>query len=255
MIKKLTAITAGLSMVMPLVAGAVNVPSFYDAVFDGQTDAWVNPGDRVDADLFVNAEAGEVVHAFSTDFIGDGVGFECHDVNNFEGEQSRVVPLDTDAPTNTGDYGFQVNAYVADNMNEADAHRGNTACTGDSETVYNESDVVHVIPDSNGSSSSGSEEGIISQLLAQIASLQAQIDNLLNGTGGTGAPALPPVCTGLQGLLMAPGVYYGQSGPNVVTLQQHLIGNGYGYIITYGATGNYFSQTAQAVSAAQNVCN
>src|SRR3990167_2972874 len=104
-----------------------------------------------------------------------------------------------------------------------------------------------------GTSGDGDDMKTLIELIRELIALQ-----LTGGTGGTPAPApvpaKPAVCTGLSGMLAAPGVYYGGAGSAVSSLQQHLIVNGYGYVITYGATGFYGSQTAQAGSTAQVAC-
>lgn len=169
------------------------------AIFDEQTEAWGNPGDDLDITLRIEAEVGEVVHAIETDYIGDSRAPVCHDISNFQGNQQRDVSVDSTLPPNTDDYGFEVRVFTADNMNEANALKGNTACTGDNELDYDESDVVHVLPDGdssdddNGSGSSDNDEdSVLSVILAWI---QAQM------SGGS-TPTPSSACAELQDKLL-----------------------------------------------------
>ena len=252
--------TLALAFAAATPASAASIPSFYDAVFDGQTEVWVNPGERIEFNALVEVDTGEVLHAISTDVIGDGLARECHDVSNAQGEIEREYKVThRDGPPNTGDYGFQVIGYTADNMNQANALKGDTACTGNSDTLYNESDVVHVLPDgsNNDSDNDNPEVGSVSALLQQIADLQKWLGCLTTGQDfdsatkqckAKPAPAKPAYCDQMKNYT----VWYGQSGGQVSAYQQFLISNGFS--IPAGATGNFFSQTQAAATAMGNAC-
>lgn len=201
-----------------LSASAVSVLPFYDAIFDGQTEVTDHPGERINVEFLAEVDSGEVLHAFSTDLIGDGVPRECHDVSNVQGEQDRLFDLDHTLPQNTGDYGFRIVAFTADNPSQANAYSGSTACTGDSTVIYDEGDVVHVIPSGSSNGGTGSTgdsdtDGLwsaVNALKALIESLTATVTEIVSNPAPAG-PQCPPA-------------YYGS---NRIEVQSWLMGNGY----------------------------
>lgn len=245
---KIIGIAAGLSLfAVAGMASAASIPSYYDALFDGQTEAWGNPNEVIDLEALVSVDSGEVLHAVSTDVIGDGIPRECQDISNVQGEQERNVSFDHKLPPNTGDYGFEIRGYTADNMSEANAHKGNTACVGDYDSLYSESDVIHVIPDggSSGPDEDLSGDSMPSWLVALFAALGIDINNP--------APAKPAWCSSLESYAM---LYVGSTGPQVSALQGILMANGFNIpALTQGAAyGYYGSQTFSAHSSAKAQC-
>lgn len=253
------AMVLALSFAVAMPTKALEIPSFYDAIFDEQTESWTNPGDRIPVTALVKVDSGEVFHAFSTDVIGDGLARECHDVSNVQGEIEKSYKFDhRDGPPNTGDYGFQVIGYTAENMNEANSKKGDAACTGDNTTIYNEGDVVHIVADgSNGSDDGDGDVGSVSSLQALIAKLTAQVSCLVSGKtlNADGqcvekpVPAKPSYCEKIKNYT----VWYGMMNSDQVrAFQRFLIDSGFN--ISAGVTGNYLDQTDRAAKSMGDAC-
>ena len=189
---------------------AVAVPAFAanldgQAIFPGnQNQVWENPNDSVSIRLVLEAETGEVIHAVEFNFIdGGNLSSVCKDISNFEGAQDRTVTTSVNVPPNTGDYGMEINVFHTDTMQEANARTGSAACQGDNDSVYNEGNVVHVVPNgssnnsnnNDGNTSGNSDEEIPSWLAALLAAL---------GIGGTNTPAptVSPKCAELNAKLV-----------------------------------------------------
>ncbi len=139
---------AGILFLGAGVASAASIPAFYDAIFDGETTAWGNPGDDVSGEIFVEVEDGEFLYAFSTDVIGDGLPRQCHtDFNIVQGEQSATLDFDHELGPNTGERDFIIDGFTAANANEADARRDvGDGCNSTSDEMYNENDVINIVP-------------------------------------------------------------------------------------------------------------
>lgn len=170
-------------------ASAANLTA--DAIFDGQTDLYGTPNASKTVKGHFQVDAGEVLHAIRTDFLGDNLPAVCHDVTNVQGAQETDRSVSVKLPPNTGDYGFELVPYVAANMNEANAMQGSAACQGTTGTVYNNGNVVHVIPSGNNSNNDDEVGGdaeftailtSIDQLNSTLIAVSARLEALENPT-------------------------------------------------------------------------
>lgn len=203
-------------------ASAATIPGFYNAIFDGYTDVYGEPNERVDVTVRVEAESGEVVHAVSTDFIGDGVGQVCHDISNFEGAQDRDVDLRVNLPKTTGDYDLLVEVFTADTMQEANALRGSVACAGDVDTDAPFTDSVHVIP--GGTSGSTGDDNLAAPSWFQTW-LEGPFAEIIAALLGDEPQEANPKCTALQDKLI--GTVDNTYNQANVRLQGFLLSEGY----------------------------
>lgn len=255
MSKKILGTVLALAFVVPAVTSAASIPGFYEAIFDGQTEVTDVPEATVDVDAFVEVDTGEVLYAISTDVIGDSLPRECHKVSPIQGAQSHQYSLDHKLPPNPEDYGFRIDGYTADNVNQAKALQGiGDGCNGDFDTMYDEGDVVHVVPGSSSGSDVGGDTSELSILISSVSELQNAITALVQAFQTSQTPAKPAVCNGLQSLVSA--AMYGTYSTSNTMLQQHLVTNGYAIpALSQGATYGYYGpQTASALTAAQSSC-
>lgn len=206
-------------------ASAANLTA--DAIFDGQTDLYGTPNASKTVKGHFQVDAGEVLHAIRTDFLGDNLPAVCHDVTNVQGAQETDRSVSVKLPPNTGDYGFELVPYVAANMNEANAMQGSAACQGTTGTVYNNGNVVHVIPSGNNSNDDevgGEEDSLFASLYAMIEALKKQIADLTKPAPVPPTPTKPAYCASLA-LYASTGKYSATTEINA--LQTLLVTNGF----------------------------
>lgn len=242
------------------MTSAATIPGFYGSIFDEQEEVWGNPGDEINVNPFVEVDSGEVLYAISTDVIGDGIPRECHTFDVIQGGQSETFDLEHTLPPNTGDYDFHIRGFVADNVNQAEALQNiGDGCYGDSDLMYDEDDVVHVIPASSGSSSSSGtltgKDALIAQLQAQVDDLLAQIAELTKLLQNPPAPSVPAFCSSMP-------TY---NGANRVAVQSWLMTNGFAGPFNsvgiwnvsqlYGDNIVWGSKSVEAYSQAMLACN
>ena len=201
-------------------------------------------GNTVQATFRIVVDSDEVVEYVQTDLISDSLGPVDHSVGGTLGlqEGTHNVKLPLKCAPNTGMY--DVDVQTAGIFGGIRAINGNDN-VNDSETF---SDAVRVVSSSSSSSSSNNdddEDAPPSWLSALLAQIQANMAALLAalkpvepapGTGGTA-----PICSQIKSFNH---LSYGMNGAE--GLQNFLIQNGYGNVITYGVTGFFGSQTQQA---------
>ncbi len=251
------ALVLGLSFAAVMPAIAATIPGYYDAIFDGQDEVTLGVNGTIDVNAFIEVDAGEVLYAVSTDVIGSGDNLprQCHTFSPIQGAQSTEKTFDHEVGSNTGDFGFRVNGYVASNMNEANALQDvGDGCNGAFDTLYNQSDVVHIVP---SGSSSNNDLGSVSYWQGLIADLTKQVNCLISGQDYDAVtkqckakPVVKPAYCAQASTYTA---WYGQTGPNVSAYQSFLISNGFS--IPAGATGYFGNQTQAAAGAMSASCS
>lgn len=265
--KKLIGVLSVLSMlVFATPALAASVSGAGTAIFSGQTNLYGNAGDNKQMSTNYDIPVGQVLHAIQTDFIGDNLPPVCHVTGVYEGAQTNIpVSFSETLSPNAGDYGYTETAFVAATVDQANALNQNqgTACTGSSATVYNQSNVVHVLPTGTGANSGSNTpvpawQAAIDAMAAQIKALGDLVKTALTGTQNSGGTTVSAACANFN--KKAAGTM-----PNMTNAQNGVF---QGFLIGEGASipaltnnqapyGFYGPQTMQAVTWYKQVnsCN
>lgn len=245
--KFLLAVLAG-AVALPMSASAASIPA--NTIFNGQSQAWGNAGQNIQATFRVNVAAGEVVHAIRTKV--DSQATVCLPIGPFEGAQDVDVTVNVVLPPNSNTSGYNLTGelFTTATLPQAEAMTGNLACTGANTNAYTGTNVLHVLPASG--SSSGSSSGAPSAIQTQIDSLAASVKALTD--------ALAKLIAGNVGNTPAPTPTKPACPPSGSTslVQTWLLNNGYaaGFHAhgVFSATGNWGPITTDAYAAASAAC-
>lgn len=240
MIKSIS--TVGISMVL-FVAFTIALTSVTSAASitnvefsNGDVTVQGTAGQSVSGKVRVVVPANEEAEFVQFDVISDNLAPVCVSVNRLqEGTHWVNIPGDVKFPPNTGTYSLQVTTHGIFGGMAADD------CVGDQNGSQSFSNSVRTV---GSTSSVGTGSSFIDQLMAQIATLQAQIAELMKPKPST----KPAYCADMT----KHAVWQGQSGGAVTAYQMFLISNGFS--IPAGPTGFYGSQTAAASAAMAASC-
>jgi len=204
---------------------------------NGDTAIQAQTGSTVTMKVQATIGANEVIEAYVIDTIGDNLPpalpvFVGGSTGLQEGTHELNVQVTV--PPNTGTYSV--------NVTTCGRYGPTSVLNCSSDVVANQTfnNVVRAV----GSSSVGSSVPTMSELMAMIASLTAQIAELNKPKPAT----KPAFCAQAS----AHTASYGQFGPAVTSYQHFLISSGFS--IPAGATGYFGTQTASAASALAAAC-